>query len=604
MRCLEKDRTHRYQTANSLAQDVERYLNNEPIEARRPTRIYRLKKFVRRNKLGVLAGSAIALALFVGLTLAMGGFLRARQQTEIARGQAVRSEEVSRFLQDMLAATGPSVARGRDTTLLREILDDTAQRIAGDLNDQPAVKAELYFTLGTTYGGIGDYLTAVTMLEQAVGNYRRAFGNDSADTALALATLGLYQVRAGHPSLGKPKAKEGLDIALKSGNKLILAKCLVAYARSFDAAIATEESIPYIREAIAIVEELQTEPLYLSDLYGLLGIHLDAPEDAAESEELLRNALETSRKYYPPDHPEIVGDLYTFAQRLQANNKYEESRATVEEAYALALKIYPPEHYMPHRLAAMQLEILVYDEQWDEAEKVCQEIVAFAPDNAGPWTLYGHVLAKRGDVKGAIEKFKRAVEHSGDHPANWEGYWDLAIALLYDGRIEEYCTHCHEFLMRSAHTNEFGIAEVTAKAALMLPVQGPDFELACRLADFAGECTEPKWLLPWIQLTKSLADYRRDRFESAIDWAGRSANSKSAELECRAAALCVKACCYAQLGQFDLAEALLSESEAVRAEATDPASRRSIVWRDWTAVELIRHEAAERIEQASAIPQP
>ena len=57
MKCLEKDRTRRYETANGLADDIERYLGDEPVEARRPTRTYRLKKFVARNKTGTVPPS-------------------------------------------------------------------------------------------------------------------------------------------------------------------------------------------------------------------------------------------------------------------------------------------------------------------------------------------------------------------------------------------------------------------------------------------------------------------------------------------------------------------------------------------------------------------
>jgi serine/threonine protein kinase len=59
MRCLEKDRARRYGTASALALDIERYLRDEPVEACPPTRAYRLRKFIRRNKAGVLAGTAI-----------------------------------------------------------------------------------------------------------------------------------------------------------------------------------------------------------------------------------------------------------------------------------------------------------------------------------------------------------------------------------------------------------------------------------------------------------------------------------------------------------------------------------------------------------------
>src|SRR5207248_3648354 len=69
MKCLEKERARRYETANGLAMDIERHLNNEPIVARPPSGIYRFQKMVRRNKLAVGAAVAVAAALIVGLTL-------------------------------------------------------------------------------------------------------------------------------------------------------------------------------------------------------------------------------------------------------------------------------------------------------------------------------------------------------------------------------------------------------------------------------------------------------------------------------------------------------------------------------------------------------
>jgi eukaryotic-like serine/threonine-protein kinase len=69
MKCLEKDRNRRYETASGFAKDLHRYLEDEPVEARPPTRVYRLKKFLRRNRAAVLAGSAIVAALIFGLGL-------------------------------------------------------------------------------------------------------------------------------------------------------------------------------------------------------------------------------------------------------------------------------------------------------------------------------------------------------------------------------------------------------------------------------------------------------------------------------------------------------------------------------------------------------
>ena len=89
MKALEKDRNRRYQTANGLAADVRRYLDNEPVSARPPTRLYRLQKLVRRNKVAFTAGTAVAVALVTGLGFSTRMYFRERD----ARQRAVHAEQ-------------------------------------------------------------------------------------------------------------------------------------------------------------------------------------------------------------------------------------------------------------------------------------------------------------------------------------------------------------------------------------------------------------------------------------------------------------------------------------------------------------------------------
>src|SRR6266446_4500084 len=73
MKCLEKDRARRYETANGLASDIQRHLSNEPVVACPPSAGYRFQKLVRRNKLAFGAAAGIATALVIGLAIATWG---------------------------------------------------------------------------------------------------------------------------------------------------------------------------------------------------------------------------------------------------------------------------------------------------------------------------------------------------------------------------------------------------------------------------------------------------------------------------------------------------------------------------------------------------
>ncbi len=89
MKTLEKDRSRRYETANGLAMDIQRYLDNEPIIARPPSRLYRLQKLVRRNKVVFASASAVTAALIFGLGTSTWLFFKERESRQTAeRGRA------------------------------------------------------------------------------------------------------------------------------------------------------------------------------------------------------------------------------------------------------------------------------------------------------------------------------------------------------------------------------------------------------------------------------------------------------------------------------------------------------------------------------------
>ncbi|MHC4507480.1 MAG: protein kinase domain-containing protein [Planctomycetota bacterium] len=99
MKCLEKDRTRRYETANELLMDLKRYLANEPVVARPPTVGYRLQKAWRRNRLLYSATAMVVVALAVGLVAAAAGWrqaILARANEETLRQQAEQQELVAR----------------------------------------------------------------------------------------------------------------------------------------------------------------------------------------------------------------------------------------------------------------------------------------------------------------------------------------------------------------------------------------------------------------------------------------------------------------------------------------------------------------------------
>jgi serine/threonine protein kinase/WD40 repeat protein len=93
MKALEKDRTRRYETANGMAMDVERFLGNEPVLARPPSQLYRLRKFARRNRAAFAAAAGVSAALLLGLVISLWQAIRANNARHAAQRARVAADE-------------------------------------------------------------------------------------------------------------------------------------------------------------------------------------------------------------------------------------------------------------------------------------------------------------------------------------------------------------------------------------------------------------------------------------------------------------------------------------------------------------------------------
>jgi eukaryotic-like serine/threonine-protein kinase len=197
MKALEKDRTRRYETANGLAMDVKRYLQDEPVVARPPSKLYQFQKLARRHK-GVFA-SVVLVLLALLLGLGTSTFLLAKERIERKRAEsaekeatnaAIGSQHLADVLQDMLKGVGPEVAQGKDTELLRSILDKTAAKVGTEFKDQPGVEAQLRTTMGLTYYDLGEWDSAETMQQRSLSLNQELFGQISTNSLASLKALG------------------------------------------------------------------------------------------------------------------------------------------------------------------------------------------------------------------------------------------------------------------------------------------------------------------------------------------------------------------------------------------------------------------------------
>lgn len=236
MKALEKDRARRYPTANDLATDVGRYLVDETIAARPATAFYRLRKTIARHQL-LFAGIGVIALLIVGALLAVSVAFtrerRARAEAEVARAQAeaartqaeadrtaaqeaaAQSQQATGLLVRTFQTVNPGNTQGKDTALLRLLLDDAAKRIDTELAKYPGPRAELQSTIGSVYANLDLFDAALPLLEASVRSARERYGPVHAQVADASERLGHLWMKMNRYPEADAAYREALDIQRK-----------------------------------------------------------------------------------------------------------------------------------------------------------------------------------------------------------------------------------------------------------------------------------------------------------------------------------------------------------------------------------------------------
>jgi tetratricopeptide (TPR) repeat protein/tRNA A-37 threonylcarbamoyl transferase component Bud32 len=391
LKCLEKDRTRRYSTASALAEDVQRYLEHQPVEARPPSQLYLLRKLMRRHRLAVLACGAVALALGLGTGASTWLWLRekaARQRAEQAERKAAlnarKKEQTAQLFLAVLDAVNPSIALGRDTTLLREVLDQSTSRLDRDLKDAPEVEAELRDYLGHVYYELGDFAKAEAMYRQELALLHRVFGPESkpvANTLNSLAKVISDQGRLSeaerlfHKALAMQRRLFGLEHTTVAATLNNLAITLQSQGR-------LAEAEPLLRQTTELRRKLleNHHPDVATGLNNLGAVLFDQNK-LAEAEPAWREALALRRQALDPLHPDLAKSLNNLAILLTYQGNFAEAETLLRESLAIRRKVLGDDH--PGVALALNNLVGFFQQQnnWPEAERTARECLAHRERN-------------------------------------------------------------------------------------------------------------------------------------------------------------------------------------------------------------------------------
>ncbi len=425
MKCLEKDRTRRYETANGLAADITRHLNNEPVTARPASAAYKFQKAFRRNRLFFAASASVLLALVIGFLVSIwqarvanlarqaaeaaqlaekeqrvaaegarrlaeleriradDNAERANTNALLARLEATRSTQVANLLKDMLASVNPAVSRGLDTTLLKQVLTNAVSRLDRELGDQPEVEADLRLTLGRTYRGIGDYPTALKMARRALELRRKYPGGRHESVAQALNELAKSLSLLGNLAEAEKNQREALAIRLENLG----------------------------------VNHTPEEELLLGDMYNDLGIILWTQGKPGEARQAYQEALVYKERHLKPPDEKLADARLNLSLLLMDLGEFKEGEAEVREALAGYQALWGRKH--PNVGMAMHNEAKLLRElgRTAEAEAAAMGALSIYKDVFGGDHDYvaealddlGRIQQDRGEMTQAESSFRDSI---------------------------------------------------------------------------------------------------------------------------------------------------------------------------------------------------
>ncbi|MBS0195865.1 MAG: serine/threonine protein kinase [Planctomycetes bacterium] len=425
-KALEKDRARRYQSASEFAADIIRFLHDEPILARPPSRAYLVAKFARRNRALVGGVAAAVIILLAGTATTAWQAIeatRGRREAEAARkaalDEAENAQAVNEFLTDMLRAANPDM--GNDTGVtVAAMLDIAAERLEQHPPAKPRVALTLHHTLSDTLRSLGRGSESLAQAEKSVAVARELYGEEDINTieakrslAMALGELARFDeaeqiTRDCFDRVVRLRGENSVDAALVKGE---LARVLFQRGK-YDAAE------PLLRECLAILRpslgethnDVLTSMDHLGSCYTQLGRFADAETQLRESlslrekafgknssvtayslnnlanavqkqgrneeaADLLRRALEIRRARLPRDHPSTLVTMQNLAVALAGMGNLEEAAPLLRESMESQIRTLGESH--PKTLMAMGNLAYVLEDQdkLDDAEALFRRVV-------------------------------------------------------------------------------------------------------------------------------------------------------------------------------------------------------------------------------------
>ena len=610
MKCLDKNRNRRYETANGLAMDIERHLNNEPVLARSPSRWYRFQKLAQRNRIVFLSGAAVAAALLLGTIVSTRLFFKERA----ARSAAERLGRDAEMREN----------ESHIALLVTQRRFDEANKLLADVPlEKPSIEvaAELR-ALGDWHAANGRWPQAAERFSSLVKidqlDDRDLTSLDQLKLAVALLAAG---DRDGYEQLRQKIIAKFTPTAAPTAHSIIKA-CLLLPAKPtlVQSLVAGPEEIAKVSPRGDDAQATPRHGVQWSDAMAFL-------------EYRRANFADTIHQKYLVDNPPGFSTV-SFIKAMACWRLRDYWGATVDwiEGYELMLARSKQKHAalgatseaFPGMAEPDSLEGAWYDwviadllmREWDGMLSEVEQSVdsmqrrAQSPENAALFRALGEWHAIRREWGQARQRFDSCLRC--DQKDTWDhatmDYYDDSITCLELGNESAYLRLREEAAERFKDMDNTSNAERILKISLLRPTAGNAIATLRPFADvLAGKLrnlgesekqTDP--YIAWYSMLLGLFEYRRGNYAGAMDWAHQSLETATGIVALpNATDRVILAMSLYQLGNQTAARLELEQAKTLLQNGFD-LEFDMWHWRDWVFVRILLEEASLLMPEESS----
>jgi len=466
LKAMRKERAERYRSASEFADDIENYLNGEPLIAGPPGTLYRLNKSVRRHK-ALVAGTLVVLVVsligtVVSLIFAIG---QSRARAE--------AQSIADFLRTGVLGTVTEANIGEATVTY--MLDAASENLEGLFNDQPLVEASIRHTIGFTYRQLGEmkkaephlvralqirqkhlgqkhtetlntlnhlawlrcdqgrYTEAAELLEEAMSASRSVMGDEHIRTLNLANTLGCVYMDLGRYDEAEQLYLKGIPIALRVlGEQRYCTLFMVGnLGQVYDAQGRYKEAERQYLEMLRMRKGFwNDENEWTLSTKGSLARVYRKQKRYEKAEQLYLEILPIQRSVDGSEHWRTLWSVSGLARVYTHLDKHDEAEKFFTEALQGLQKVRGPEHRDTVRCMNGLAELYTVRRQFDKAEELLTNALEISSRTLGdnhPWTLTS--------MSNLAVMYKEQTRHQDAEP--------LMLEALKGRRLKLGDTHPH-----------------------------------------------------------------------------------------------------------------------------------------------------------------